>query len=73
MSSARPRREVGELRRWVCTESSLEVGVGDVSSRTELCLKRCKLGKECATHFDFDFWYTALWKVRGGRLPDSEP
>ena len=28
------------------------------------------MGKECATHFDLDFWYTALGKVHGGHLPD---
>ena len=32
---------------------------------------RSNSSKECATHSDLDFWYTALWKVRGGYLPDS--
>ena len=35
------------------------------------CLDAYNSGKERTTHFDFDFWYTALWKVRGGCLPDS--
>ena len=49
----------------------LAVGAGGVSRRTQLCVGRSKLGKECATHFDFDFWYTPLGKVHGGHLPDQ--
>ena len=69
-SSTGRRRVIGALRGWIRSERGLEVAVGGVWRRAELCLGTCNLGKECATHFDFDFWYTALWKVRGGYLPD---
>ena len=64
----RRRRGAGKLRE---ERSALKAASQSARVASFASPVRSNFAKECATHFDFDFWYTALWKVCGGCLPDQ--